>query len=227
MTTRREFIALSAAAGLLQPRLASAPEDPASALVAGKLKALKYDELKGFLSKDQLTPHHQAHYGGAFKSLQQIEAELEGADRGKANANYSAIRELKREEIHAMNSVILHELYFDGMSGAGGNPGEAAQDAFKKRFGGVEKWMEDFKAAAVAARGWAILSWCPVNGKLYNVATDVHDVGPLVSGVPLVVIDCYEHAYYVDYKNKKGDYVSAYPKFIDWSELDRRIQTLK
>ena len=224
MASRREFLALSASV----PFLARTAQDGGtSALVSGKIKALKYEELKGFLSRDQLTPHHQAHYGGALKSLLQIEDELDGADRSKASANYAPIRELKREEVHAMNSVILHELYFDGMSAAGGNPGDAAQDLLKKRFGSFDKWVDDFKAAAVSARGWAILAQHPVSGKLYNFVSDVHDVGIPVLGIPLVVIDCYEHAFYVDYKNRKGDYVSAYPKFVDWTEVDRRIKAIK
>jgi Fe-Mn family superoxide dismutase len=227
MASRREFLALSAAVPFLRPGLTAAAGEDGSALVTGKLKSLKYEELKGFLSKEQVTPHHQAHYGGALKSLLQIETELETADRSKANANYSPIRELKREEVHAMNSVILHELYFDGMSMAGGDPGEAAQDVLKKRFGSIDKWVEDFKAAALSARGWAILALHPVSGKLYNFVSDVHDVGIPVAGIPLVVIDCYEHAFYVDYKNKKGDYVGAYPKHIDWAEVDRRVKAAK
>lgn len=227
MTTRREFLAVAAAAGLVRPTLANAQEDSGSALVSGKVKPLKFEEVKGFLSKDQLAIHHSAHYGGAVKSLLQIESELDGADRTKANANYSAVRELKREQVHAMNSVVMHELYFDGIGAAAGDPGEAAQDALKKRFGSLDKWLEDLKAAAVAARGWALLVYQPVNRKLYNVVTDMHDIGPMVFGVPLVVIDCYEHAFYVDYRNKKGDYVAAYPKFIDWSEVDKRIKALK
>lgn len=224
MSTRREFMALSGAAALLGATPVTARQD-GSALATGKPKALKYEELKGFLSKDQLTPHHQAHYGGALKSLLQVETDLETADRSKANANYSPIRELKREQVHAMNSVLLHELYFDGLAAAGGDPGDAAQDALKKRFGSVDKWLEDFKASAIAARGWAILCHQPANGRLYNVVTDVHDVGPLVSGIPLVIIDCYEHAFYLDYKNKKGDYVAGFPKFIDWAEIERRVKS--
>ena len=228
MATRREFMSLAAGPAMLGSRAVEAQEtSPSSALVTGKIKALKYEELKGFLSKEQLTPHHQAHYGGALKSLLQIGTELESADPAKANANYAPIRELKKEEVHAMNSVILHELYFDGMAAGGGDPKEAAQDILKKRFGTVDKWVDDFKAAAVSARGWAILAVHPVSGKLYNFVSDVHDVGIPVYGIPLVVIDCYEHAFYVDYKNKKGDYVSAYPKFIDWTEVDRRIKSAK
>lgn len=224
MSTRREFLALSASLPLVGAAEAPPPADEASALTTGKPKALKYEALAGFLSKEQLTPHHQAHYGGALKSLLQIEQELEGADRSKANANYSPIRELRREEVHAMNSVVLHELYFDGLTPTSGDPGEAAQDLLKQRFGSVEKWVDDFKAAAIAARGWAILAQHPVNGKLYNIVCDVHDVGIPVLGRPLAVIDCYEHAFYVDYKNKKADYVAAYPKFIDWAEIDRRLK---
>src|SRR6185503_5789527 len=102
------------------------------------------------------------------------------------------------------------------------DPGEAAQEAVKKRFGSLDRWLEDLKAAAVSARGWALLVHHPVNRKLYNVVTDMHDIGPMVFGVPLVVIDCNEHAFYVDYWNKKGDYVAAYPKFIDWGEVEKR-----
>ncbi len=137
MTTRREFMALSAATALLTPGVARAEDG--SALVSGKPKPLKDEELKGFLSKEQLTPHHQAHYGGALKSLTGIETELEGADRAKANPNYSALRELKREQVHAMNSVLLHELYFDGLAAAGGDPGEGAKDSLQKRFGSVDR----------------------------------------------------------------------------------------
>jgi len=227
MTTRREFIAFAAAAGLVRPVLAPSQEDSGSALVSGKAKPLKFEEVKGFLSKDQLSIHHGAHYGGAVKSLLQIETELEGADRAKANANYSAVRELKREQVHAMNSVVMHELYFDGIGAAPGDPGEAALDVVKKRFGSLDKWLEDLKAAAVSARGWALLVYQPVNRKLYNVVTDMHDIGPMVFGVPVVVIDCYEHAFYVDYRNKKADYVAAYPKFIDWGEVEKRVKALR
>lgn len=227
MTTRREFLAMSAAAGLMLPGFKGGQEESASALSTGKVKPLKADEVKGFLSRDQLSLHHAAHYGGAVKSLAQIESELEGADRSKANANYSAVRELKREQVHAMNSVAMHELYFDGIAASPADPTDAARDQLKKRFGSIDKWVEDFKAAGVSARGWALLVCQPMNGKLYNVVTDMHDIGPMVYGIPLVLLDCYEHAYYVDYRNKKGDYVSAYPKFIDWSEVARRMSALK
>lgn len=227
MTTRREFLAVSAAAGLMLPAFKGGQDGSASALSTGKPKPLKAEEFKGFLSRDQLAIHHAAHYGGAVKSLAQIESELEGADRSRANANYSAVRELKREQVHALNSVILHELYFDGIASSPADPTDVARDSLKKRFGSLDKWVDDFKAAAASARGWAILVQQPANGKLYNIVTDMHDIGPMVFGIPLVLLDCYEHAFYVDYRNKKGDYVSAYPNFIDWLEVTKRMSALK
>jgi Fe-Mn family superoxide dismutase len=86
----------------------------------------------------------------------------------------------------------------------------------------VDKWAADFVASAKAAAGWAMLIVHPVNGRLYNVVSDEHAQGPLWLSVPLVVIDVYEHAFYVDYLNKKAVYVEKFLKFIDWAEADRR-----
>lgn len=236
MTHRRRFLTLSAGAALVGPaalaRLARAAPpagdgEPDSALATGKPRPLGYETIDGFLSRTQLSLHHGAHYGGALKSLLAIEAGLERADRAAANANWSDWRALSREQVHAMNSVRLHELYFGGLATVGGDPPAPVAGALKARFGTVERWLDDFAAAAKAARGWALLVWQPVNGRLYDVVVDVHDVGVPVQGVPLVVLDCYEHAFYVDYQNRKGDYVDAFPRFVNWPELGRRFAALR
>ena len=90
----------------------------------------------------------------------------------------------------------------------------------------VERWAEDFRTCGVAAGGWAILARDAVNGKLYNVSSDLHENGVIWLGQPLVVCDVYEHAFYVDYTNKKADYVAAFLKFIDWAEVDRRLSAV-
>jgi Fe-Mn family superoxide dismutase len=226
--TRREVLGIAIGAAVLGPAALGGPlAPPETALVTGQPKPLKLEEVKGFLSKDQLAAHHQTHYSGAVKSLLQIGQELEGADRSRANANWSDVRGLKREEVHAINSVVLHEMYFDGLTETSADPTAPANDALKGRFGSLERWVDDFKAAALSTRGWAVLAWQPMNRKLYNIVSDVHDVGPMVLGVPVVVLDCYEHAFYVDYRSKKGDYVSAFFRFIDWAEVERRIRALK
>ncbi|MFT5052038.1 MAG: Fe-Mn family superoxide dismutase [Chlamydiales bacterium] len=83
--------------------------------------------------------------------------------------------------------------------------------------------MDDFRAVALASRGWASLVWHPVNGRLYNVAADGHADGPMCFGVPLVVLDMYEHSYYIDFQNRKSDYVDGFMAHLDWLEIDRRF----
>ena len=103
-------------------------------------------------------------------------------------------------------------------------PPDGIKAAIDKRFGSVDKWAADFVASAKAASGWAMLVVHPVNGRLYNVVSDEHAQGPLWLAVPLVVIDTYEHAFYIDYQSKKADYVEKFLKFIDWAEADRRYR---
>ena len=122
--------------------------------------------------------------------------------------------------------MILHELYFDGLALKATEPAEAIRKAIEKRFGSLDKWAADFVASGKAAAGWAMLVVHPVNGRLYNVVSDEHAQGPLWLAVPLVVIDTYEHAFYIDYQNKKAEYVEKFLKFIDWAEADRRYRTV-
>src|SRR5205085_1117860 len=138
-----------------------------------------------------------------------------------------AFETMKRLQSSRGNSVVLHELYFDGLAPKAADPPEAVRKAVEKRFGTLDKWAADFVATAKAAAGWAVLVVHPVNGRLYNVASDEHAQGPLWLSVPLVVIDTYEHAFYVDYQNRKADYVEKFVKFIDWSEADRRLRAVR
>lgn len=136
------------------------------------------------------------------------------------------IERLKQIQSSRGNSVILHELYFDGLSLKATDPPEGIKQALEKRVGSVNKWAADFVASAKAAAGWAMLVIHPVNERLYNVVSDEHAQGPLWLTVPLVMIDTYEHAFYVDYQNKKADYVEQFLKFMDWTEADRRYRVV-
>src|SRR5688572_15421294 len=137
----------------------------------------------------------------------------------------AAFGHLKRTINSRGNSVVLHEMYFDGLSLKEADPAAELKAAIDKRFGSVEKWWGDFSASAKDAAGWAMLVKHPVNGKLYNVVSDEHAMGLLWMAVPLVVIDVYEHAYYVDYLNRKADYVEKFMLHIDWKEADLRYMT--
>jgi Fe-Mn family superoxide dismutase len=227
--TRREVFHTAAVLGVgaaAAMSTASAAEElpftKESGLVTGKLKPLKYDEIPGLLSKAQVAPHYNAHYGGALKRYLTIEEQLDKLVHGKEPLGGDAYTFMQKDKLNRMNSVLLHELYFDNLAAKPPSPKEDVRAAIVKRFGSLERWLEDFKACTTAAAGWGILARDVVNGKLYNVVSDVHEVGVLWLGQPLVVCDVYEHAFYVDYQNKKADYVSKFVQFLDWDEINRR-----
>ena len=229
---RRNFLFASsgaAAGSLLVPGLAGADEGDkspyaGSGLITGTPKPLRHKEVPGFLSAAQIAPHHSAHYGGALKAFVGADAKFEESFTKGTVIDPAAFERLKQIQSSRGDSVILHELYFDGLALKGIDPPEAVKKAVEKRFGSVDKWAADFVASAKSAGGWAMLVVHPVNGRLYNVVSDEHAQGPLWLAVPLVVIDTYEHAFYVDYQNKKADYVEKFMKFIDWAEADRRYR---
>jgi Fe-Mn family superoxide dismutase len=216
MTLSRRSILYQAAAltgaGLLPHRALAAQESAPveSGLVTGKPKPLPYEAIEGFLGGEQLRWHHESHYGGALRGFTSLDADPTGSHRTR---------------IAKANSAILHELYFDNMTSKESSPGGVTAAQLAKRFGSVEKWIEDFRTAAKSCRGWAVLAYHPVNGKLYNTASDSHDDGPAWFGVPLVVVDVYEHAYYLDFQNKPADYVDGFTDHIDWGEVERRLRT--
>jgi Fe-Mn family superoxide dismutase len=95
----------------------------------------------------------------------------------------------------------------------------------KNGSGHSKKWADDFQASARTAAGWAVLTYHPVNGKLYNVVSDEHAMGPLWMATPLVVIDVYEHAFYIDYQNRKFEYIEKFMDHIDWIKVNDRYRT--
>jgi Fe-Mn family superoxide dismutase len=232
--SRRNFLFASsgAAAGtLVAPGLLDAAEPgaidfSASGLVTGQPKPLKHKEIPGFLSAAQIAPHHTAHYGGALKAVVAADTELEESAKSGAAVDPAAFAHLKRLINSRGNSVVLHEFYFDGLSPQTADPQQELRTAIEQRFGSLDKWTTDFIASATEAAGWAMLVKHPVNGKLYNVVSDEHAMGVLWMAAPIVVIDTYEHAFYVDYLNRKAEYIEKFMAHIDWTEANIRFQSV-
>lgn len=233
--TRREVLQTATALGIGAGTLALAAPAPGadslpftekSGLITGQLKPLKYEEIPGLLTKAQVAPHYNAHYGGALKRFVAIEDQLDKLVKGKEPLGGDAYTFLQKDKLNRMNSVLLHELYFDNLAPKPPSAKDGIKEAVAKRFGSLERWQEDFKACCMACAGWGILARDAVNGRLYNVASDLHEIGVLWLGQPLVVCDVYEHAFYVDYQNKKADYVNKFVQFIDWDEVDKRYAAL-
>jgi Fe-Mn family superoxide dismutase len=230
--SRREVFQTAGMLGISAAALATAsraavgaegfPYVTESGLVTGKMKPLKYEEIPGLLTKEQVTPHYQAHYGGALKRFATIEQQLDGVYQGKEQLSSDALTFIHKDKVNRMNSVLLHELYFEGLSAKPADLDADLRTLLANRFGSVDRWMEDFRACCMAANGWGVLVRDMINGRLYNVASDLHEIGVVWLGQPLVVCDVYEHAFYVDYTNRKQEYVNKFVQFIDWNETYRR-----
>ena len=188
------------------------------------IKPLPFDpkKLKG-LSEKILASHYENNYGGAVKRLNAIAAQLAELDFAKAPV--FVINGLKREELIAANSMILHEIYFDCLGG-GGAPSGALVDAIVRDFGSVERWRAEFSAMGKAeggGSGWVILSYSSRDKRLVNQWAADHTT-TLAGGRPIVVLDMYEHAYHMDYGAKAAAYVDTYMEQIHWGRAAKLFE---
>ncbi|MDH4226327.1 MAG: Fe-Mn family superoxide dismutase [Deltaproteobacteria bacterium] len=185
----------------------------------------KFD-LKGLdgLSDNQISQHRDTLYVGYVNKLNEIQEKLKTADRGKANQIYSELRALKADETFALNGVVLHELYFENLGGKGGAPSGGLLKAIEADFGSFDKWVEDFKASGMAARGWVMLGKCGYDGKLHNWGLDSHNNNFPALATPVLIMDVYEHAYAIDYGVKRPPYIEAFMKNIDWKAAEKRFK---
>lgn len=182
-----------------------------------QMKSLGCDpsRLKG-LSERLIVSHYENNYGGAVKRLNAISDQLANLD--PAGAPVFVINGLKREQLIAMNSMILHELYFDGL-GAGGDPGGALSDAIKRDFGSFERWRSEFVAIGKAlggGSGWVLLAYSHRDGQLVNqwAADHTHAVA---GATPILALDMYEHSYHMDYGARAAAYVDAFMENTNWT----------
>lgn len=176
------------------------------------------------LSEKLLRSHHQNNYGGAVSRLNAIRAQLSGLDF--ASTPGFVVNGLKREELIASNSMLLHELYFGSLGGDGAAPAPAMLLALAANFGSVERWREEFVAMGKAlggGSGWVLLVFQPREGTLVNqwAADHTHVVA---GGVPILALDMYEHAYYMDFGAAAGAYVDAFMGNISWAAVYVRYQ---
>ena len=176
------------------------------------------------LSEKLLRSHHENNYGGAVKRLNAIRAQLENL-RFASTPGFQ-LNGLKREELIANNSMILHELYFDCLTG-GGKPMEPAMAlALAANFGSTERWTEEFVAMGKAlggGSGWVLLTFQQRDGTLVNQWSSDHTQA-LAGGVPILALDMYEHSYHLDFGAGVGAYVDAFMNNVDWAKVYARYQ---
>jgi superoxide dismutase, Fe-Mn family len=217
---RRSVLAATAAAAAA-PALAGQAAPVPSAARSFRPKPLRFDprSIPG-LSERLLTSHHQNNYGGAVRRLWQITQAFAALD--PATAPGFQINGLKREELMAWNSMILHELYFAGF-GQPNRPDAVLAQAIERDFGSHDQWSAEFRGIGKAlggGSGWVLLTWSARDRRLVNQWAADHTM-TLAGSTPILALDMYEHAYHIDYGSNAAAYVDAYMKAIDWREASR------
>ena len=186
--------------------------------------------LKCVVSPETTDWHYNKHHAGYVAGMNTIEKELESADRSKANGNYSQIGELKRRFTWNHSGALLHDIYWEVLGGDGdASKGPEIKAAIEKEFGSFDKWAEDFKATATAAKlsGWGLLVYDSLYSKrLLNVLVDEHQYGAIWGGIPLISLDVFEHAYYHKDGPGRATYIENYMKNLHWGRINNRYKTL-
>lgn len=185
--------------------------------------SFKPPRLKG-LSARLIASHYENNYGGAVRRLNVIRGDLAALD--PTSAPGFRLNGLKREELIATNSMLLHEIYFENLGEAGGgDPSGALAEAIVRGFGSLARWRAEFVAMGKAlggGSGWVLLTRSPRDGSLSNVWAADHTHG-LAGGTPVLALDMYEHAYHIDFGANVGAYVDAFMANIAWARVAARF----
>lgn len=180
--------------------------------------------LQGF-SDAQLSQHFTL-YEGYVKKINEIEEKLMTVDKSLANYSFGEYSELKRREATAFNGTYLHELYFENMKGTPTEGSAALKTALEASFGSMENWEKDMRAAAASTPGWVLLTFNKMDKKLHHYIMFEHHMNYPIHQVPLMALDCWEHAFMIDYGIKKPDYLNAFVKNLNWEIVNERFASL-
>jgi Fe-Mn family superoxide dismutase len=235
---RRHFLTLGAAAGaatlatagLADPLLAPADGPAKGSAPLGILAKPLPEKVFSTEAFGISRKTHMAHYSlyqGYVRKVNEIRTALSALnvpDPAKANATYSDIRELKVEYSFALNGVKNHELYFNHIGGKGGDADGPIGDMIKSAFGSFDNWKADLKATGIAARGWVWLAHDHTDGSLFNYIGDSQNTFPVWHATPLLALDVYEHAYFIDFDVRRSAYIDAFFKVIDWDAVNANLK---
>ena len=176
------------------------------------------------ISRASIEAHYRL-YEGYVSKRNEILATLEGVDLDRANQVFSEVRALKVDLTFAIGGIKNHEVYFGHLGGEGGDPDGAFRGLVERDFGSVDAWRADLRATAMAARGWAWTAFDRDEGRLFNYLGDAQNTFPVWNATPLVGLDVYEHAYFLDYQTDRGSYVDAFFENLDWDVVNGWLAT--
>lgn len=175
-------------------------------------------ELAG-ISRVSVEAHYRL-YQGYVAKRNEIVGKLAEVDRSAANQVYSDLRALKVDLTFAIGGVKNHEVYFEHLGGPGGDPTGAFRALVERDFGSVDAWRADLTATGLAARGWAWTAYDWDEGRLLNLLGDAQNTFPVWNATPLVALDVYEHAYFIDYQTDRAAYIDAFFENLDWGVVN-------
>ncbi len=186
-------------------------------ITARELKPALF-ELDG-ISRETIEAHYKL-YEGYVSKRNELLRKLDGVDLTTANQVSSDIRALKVELTFAVGGIKNHEIYFEHLGGNGGDPGSLFADLVKRDFGSVAEWKADLKATGMAARGWAWTAYDWDEGRLFNYIGDAQNTYPVWNATPLVALDVYEHAYFMDFATDRSAYIDAFLNNLDYTVVN-------
>jgi len=186
-------------------------------ITARELKPRLY-ELDG-ISRESVEAHYKL-YQGYIAKRNEILGKLDGVDLSAANQVYSDLRALKVDLTFAIGGIKNHEIYFEHLGGDGGEPDGPFGQLVERDFGSVDAWRDDLKATGMAGRGWAWTAYDWDEGRLFNYIGDTQNSYPIWNATPLVALDVYEHAYFLDYQTDRASYIDAFFANLDWGTVN-------
>ncbi|HPE62760.1 MAG TPA: superoxide dismutase [Methanothrix sp.] len=186
-----------------------------------------YDALEPHISEAQLRLHHDKHHAAYVNGANAILERLDKAREAGADLDMKAT--LKELSFQAGGHV-LHSLFWSNLAPAAKacEPGGVLADALKREFGSVERFKKEFTTAAASTEGsgWAALAWCGMTKRPVIMQIEKHNVNVYPMFRILMVLDVWEHAYYLDYKNERGKFIEAFWKIVNWDEVSRRLEAI-
>jgi len=187
-----------------------------------------YNALEPFISEGQLQLHHDKHHAAYVNGANAILDKLEKARQAGSDLDMKAT--LKELSFQAGGHV-LHSLFWANLAPAAKaakEPGGTLADVLKKEFGSFERFKKEFTTAAASTEGsgWAALAWCGLTGRPRIMQIEKHNVNVYPMFRILMVVDVWEHAYYLDYKNERAKFLEAFWNIVNWDEVNRRLEAI-
>jgi Fe-Mn family superoxide dismutase len=178
-------------------------------------------ELNGISARTQ--EEHYELYKAYVAKTNEIQKKLDTVDRSTANQIFSDLRSLRVDLSFAIGGVKNHEIFFGHLGGKGGAPTGRLKELIERDFPSYDAWLQDFKASGLAARGWVWLAYDHDLSLLTTVVGDAQNTFPLWNATPVLALDVYEHAYWLDYGRLRAKYIEAFFNNLDWSVVEASL----